>query len=74
MFRTSFKEQFSVGAFDKDNKNIYALSNIGRDKVSLVEYDPLAKKEVKEIYSNKDYDLSRIFYDRKRKRWFPFHG
>ena len=63
----SFEDQFTVGSFDKDNKNIYVLSNIGRDKVTLVEYDPSAKKEVKEIYSNKDYDLGSIFYDKKKK-------
>ncbi len=67
LFTTSFKEQFSVGSFDKDNKNLYVLTNIGRDKVTLVEYDPSTKKEVKEIYSNKDYDLGSIFYDRKKK-------
>jgi dipeptidyl aminopeptidase/acylaminoacyl peptidase len=67
LLTTSFKEQFYASSFDKDNKNIYALTNIGRDKVALVEYDPIAKKEVKEIFSNKDYDLSGIFYDRKKK-------
>lgn len=67
MIKVSFYDQFTVGAFDKNNKNLYVLSNIGRDKVVLAEYDPLAKKEVKEIYANKDYDLSSIFYDRKIK-------
>jgi dipeptidyl aminopeptidase/acylaminoacyl peptidase len=62
-----FEDQFTVCSFDKDNKNMYVLSNVGRDKVALVEYDPSAKKEVKEIYSNKDYDLDKIFYDRKGK-------
>jgi dipeptidyl aminopeptidase/acylaminoacyl peptidase len=67
LLTTNFKEQFNVGAFDKDNKNMYVLSNIGRDKISLIEYDPATKKEVKEIYTNKDYDLSSIYYDRKRQ-------
>lgn len=67
LLSVSFQDQFTVGSFDKDNKNIYALSNIGRDKVTLVEYDLSAKMEVKEIYSNKDYDLSSIFYDRTKK-------
>lgn len=66
LLTTSFKEQFFPSAFDKENKNMYVLTNIGRDKVSLVEYDPMAKKEVKELFSNKDYDLSTIFYDRKK--------
>jgi dipeptidyl aminopeptidase/acylaminoacyl peptidase len=62
-----FEDQFTVCSFDKDNKNMYVLSNIGRDKVTLIEYDPSIKKEVKELYSNKDYDLEKIFYDRKMK-------
>lgn len=62
-----FEDQFTVGSFDKDNKNIFVLTNTGRDKVTLVEYDPSTKKEVKEIYSNRDYDLDHISYDRKKK-------
>lgn len=67
LLSTSFKEQFSPQAFNADNSHFYTLSNIGRDKVSLVEYDPATNKEVKEWYSNPDYDLSGVFYDRKRK-------
>ncbi len=63
----SSNDQFTIGSFDKDNKNIYVLTNIGRDKVTLVEYDPSAKKDVKELYSNKDYDLGSIIFDRKKK-------
>lgn len=66
MLTVSFEDQFAVGSFDKENKNIYVLSNIGRDKVILTEYDPKAKKEVKEIYSNKDFDLEKILFDRKK--------
>jgi dipeptidyl aminopeptidase/acylaminoacyl peptidase len=61
-----FEDKFTVCSFDKDNKNMFVLTDIGRDKVTLVEYDPSAKKEVKEIYSAKDYDLEKIFYDRKK--------
>jgi dipeptidyl aminopeptidase/acylaminoacyl peptidase len=67
LLTTSFREQFSPQSFDADNKNVYVLSNIGRDKVALVEFDPVANKEVKEIYSNPDYDLAGIFYDQKNK-------
>lgn len=67
LLTTSFKDIFTPASFDKDNKNIYALSNIGRDKVALVEYDPIIKKEVKELYANKDYDLSHAKYDRKKQ-------
>jgi dipeptidyl aminopeptidase/acylaminoacyl peptidase len=68
LFSTSFKEQFYPVSFDAENKIVYALSNIGRDKVVLVEYDPVAKKEVKELYSNPDYDLTGMLYDRNKKK------
>jgi dipeptidyl aminopeptidase/acylaminoacyl peptidase len=67
LLTTSFKEQFSPQSFDSSNKHVFILSNIGRDKVSLVEYDPILNKEVKEIYANPDYDLTSIFYDKKNK-------
>ena len=67
LLTTSFRETFYPGSFDSGNKNIYVLSNIGRDKVALVEYDPATKKEIKELYINPDYDLGGIFYDKKKK-------
>ena len=67
LLTTSFREQFIPQSFDTENKNVYVLSNIGRDKVALVEFDPAANKEVKEMYSNPDYDLTSVFYDKKNK-------
>jgi len=67
LLTTSFKEQFSPQSFDANNKKVFVLSNIGRDKVALVEYDPTANKEVKELYANPDYDLTSVFYDKKNK-------
>lgn len=67
LLTTSFKEEFSIRAFDKNNKNIYVLSNIDRDKKTLVEYDPIAKKEVKEMFGNDHYDLGEVLYDRKKQ-------
>jgi dipeptidyl aminopeptidase/acylaminoacyl peptidase len=67
LLTTSFKETFYPQSFDALNKNIYVLSNIGRDKVVLVEYDPVGRKEVKEIYAQPEYDLQGIVYDKKKK-------
>lgn len=67
LLTTSFKEQFNPQAFDATNKILYVISNIGRDKTALVEYDPAAKKEVRELYANPDYDLDGIFYDQQKK-------
>ncbi len=64
---TSFKDNFNIQFFTFDNKNIYVSSNIGRDKAAIVEYNLAAKKEVKEIYSNPDYDVDGLSYSQKRK-------
>ncbi|MFC0779340.1 S9 family peptidase [Flavobacterium sp. HJSW_4] len=64
---TTFKDVFTPSSFDKDNKNIYALSNIGKDKIGLVEYDPIGKKNVKELFADNNYDLDAINYDRKKQ-------
>ncbi len=67
LITTTFKDVFTPSSFDKDNKNIYALSNIGKDKVVLVEYDPIGKKNVKELFADNNYDLDAINYDRKKQ-------
>ena len=64
---TSFKESLSPFFFTFDNKNLYASSNIGRDKSVIVEFDPRTAKEVKVLYENKDYDVSSLNYSRLRK-------
>ena len=64
---TTYKDQFAIQFFTFDNKNIYASSNIGRDKTAIVEYDLAGRKEVKEIYSNPDYDVDGLSYSEKRK-------
>jgi dipeptidyl aminopeptidase/acylaminoacyl peptidase len=64
---TNFKESLDPQFFTFDNKRLYALSNLGRDKTVAVEFDPETAKEVKVIYENSDYDISGISYSRKRK-------
>lgn len=68
LLTTSYKEQFSPNAFDATNTHMYVMSNVGRDKVSLVEYDPMTKKEVKELHNNNKFDLGGIFYDRQKQK------
>jgi len=43
--------------FSSDNRYIYAYSNMGRDRVALVEFDPLEKREVNVMYEDPVYDL-----------------
>ena len=67
LLTTSYKETFAPNLFTFDNKNIYAASNIGRDKIAIVEYDLAAKKEIREIYKNAEYDMDGLGYSPKRK-------
>jgi dipeptidyl aminopeptidase/acylaminoacyl peptidase len=64
---TSFKETMSPVFFTFDNKNIYGVSNLGRDKAAAVVFDIKNGKEIQVLYENKDYDVENLFYSRKRK-------
>jgi len=64
---TSFKESLSPQFFTFDNKNVYASSNLGRDKSAIVEFDPRTGKEISVLYENPDYDVERLYYSRTRK-------
>ncbi|GIL18720.1 MAG: peptidase [Oligoflexia bacterium] len=64
---TTFKDTFSPLFFTFDNKRVYALSNIGRDKISLVEFDPKTKKEICILAQHERYDLAYATYSKKRK-------
>ncbi len=67
LLTTNYKETFAIQFFTFDNKNLYAATNIGRDKTAIVEYDLTARKEIKEIYTNPDYDVDGLGYSPKRK-------
>jgi dipeptidyl aminopeptidase/acylaminoacyl peptidase len=64
---TDFKESISPVLFTFDNKNLFCVSNLNRDKVVLVEFDPLTGKEVRVLYENPEADLTGVEYSRKRK-------
>ncbi len=64
---TSFKETLAPLIFTFDNKNLFCLSNLGRDKTALVEFDPLTAKEVRVIFENPDVDVVDIGYSKLRK-------
>jgi dipeptidyl aminopeptidase/acylaminoacyl peptidase len=64
---TSFKESVSPVFFTFDNQNVYALSNLNRDKTALVILDVNDGSEKEVLYEIDDYDLTNVFYSRKRK-------
>lgn len=67
LISTNFKESFSPLYFTFDNKNIYASSNIGRDKSVIVEYDLKTKKETKVLFEHPQVDVSGLLRSKKRK-------
>lgn len=70
-FRTlktvGFKDRFQPLLFDFNNKNLFVLSNLGRDKLAIVAFDPIKKRELKIVYGRDDVDLSSLSYSKKRK-------
>ncbi len=64
---TDFREQLQPLFFTFDNKQVYALSNLGRDKSAIIKYDIGSGKEVELLYERPDVDVSNLSYSRKRK-------
>ncbi len=64
---TNFKENFSPLFFTFDNKNLFVVSNIGRDKDAIIIYDIAGKKEKEVIFEDPEYDVQGLQYSRLRK-------
>lgn len=67
LITTNFKETLSPLFFDFDNEHFYALSNINRDKLSIVKYNPRTNNEVSVIYAHDLVDKDSLNYSKKRK-------
>jgi len=65
---TNFKQTLSPLFFTFDNKNIYASSNLGRDKAAIVKYDLVNNKELEVIFEHPEVDVYSLFYSKKRKK------
>jgi len=64
---TNFKETIDPLFFTFDNKNVFAISNLGRDKTALIEFDIEKGKEIRTLYENDEYDVGSASYSKKRK-------
>ncbi|AOE50214.1 prolyl oligopeptidase family serine peptidase [Kangiella sediminilitoris] len=51
-----------------NERYIIALSNLGRDKVSVVKYDTILKKDIEVLYSSENYDLKSATYNHKMNK------
>lgn len=67
LLTTSYRNIFSPSSFDKNNRILYVVSNLVSDKLSLVEYDPVAQKEVKVLFTQDKYDIRNVVNDRKKQ-------
>ena len=67
VLKTTWKNEFIPQFFTFDNKMVYALSNIGRDKLEVVAFDPKSKTETEVLFKHPDVDVSKISYSKKRK-------
>jgi dipeptidyl aminopeptidase/acylaminoacyl peptidase len=65
---TGIEDTFMPLMFTFDNKQLYALSNIDRDKAALIQYDPVAKKTVQTIYENSEVDVSGFMASSKQQK------
>ena len=65
---TSFKETVSPVLFTFDNKMVYALSNLGRDKTALVKFDVVNGQEAEVLFETQEADIEGLDYSRKDKK------
>ncbi|RYE24723.1 MAG: hypothetical protein EOP42_22030, partial [Sphingobacteriaceae bacterium] len=65
----NFKNSVTPIAFTTTGSNhFYALSNINRDKIALVEIDAANGKEVKVVYERKTADINEVNYSKSKHR------
>jgi dipeptidyl aminopeptidase/acylaminoacyl peptidase len=65
---TSFRETVSPVLFTFDNKMVYALSNLERDKTALVKFDVANGKEAEVLFETQEADIEGVDYSRKDKK------
>lgn len=62
-----FKESLGPLFFTFDNTQIYATSNLGRDRSAIVKYDIANAKEVEVIFEHPTVDVDGMSFSNKRK-------
>lgn len=67
IFTTDFKDEVSVAGFTADNKELYLLSNLGRNFTALYQYNPANGKQTL-LYERNDRDVTGIIWSRLRRK------
>lgn len=64
---TNFKEELSFSLFTFDNRDVYAFTNLNRDRTALVVMDPRTCEEKEVLFEHARYDVTNVSYSRLRK-------
>lgn len=64
---TNFRESVDPLFFTYDNKELYASSNLGRDKAAIVRIDPATGKELEVLFEHPEVDTGHLLGSDKRK-------
>lgn len=64
---TTFRESFNPQFFTFDNRRLFGVSNLGRDKLAAIELDLETGREVQLLAENSQVDISGLSHSRKRK-------
>lgn len=65
LLKVGLGDTFMPAMFTYDNKQLYAMSDIGRDKAAIVQFDPATKQTVKTLYENSDVDVLSFIPSKK---------
>ena len=66
--KNKFKNKVEWWAFTGKGNSFYALSNVGRDKIALVQINAETGKEEKIIYASKKADIQEVGYSEKNSQ------
>lgn len=64
---TDFRESVDPIFFTFDNKELYASSNLGRDKAAIVRLDPETGRELEVVFEHPEVDVGHLLGSEKRK-------
>lgn len=68
VFANNFKNKLEPLGFTEERNHIYALSNLNRDKLALVDFDCENGKETKVIYENPEADIVDAMFEKKSNK------
>jgi len=66
--RLDFRESLIPAVFTPDNRNLYAISNLNRDRAALVIFDIASGSEVEVLYEHPEVDINGLSYSTLKKR------